>query len=138
MDIKFVHNPLEKDIKKIHNGILDYNSSYFNDLQIKNFGCFLYDKDNEVCGGLTGKISNETIFVDYFWIPESKRVNSTGSKIMNKLEVEAKSLGVKSICLDTYTFQAPGFYKKLGFIEVGRFEDYPKKGIDTIFFQKKI
>jgi N-acetylglutamate synthase-like GNAT family acetyltransferase len=57
---------------------------------------------------------------------------------MAEVEQQAKKLGVTDIYLDTYTFQAPGFYAKLGFEEVGRYTGFPTRGVDKIFLQKKI
>jgi N-acetylglutamate synthase-like GNAT family acetyltransferase len=57
---------------------------------------------------------------------------------MSRIEQEAKAHGVTHLYLDTYTFQAPKFYAKLGFQEVGRFEGFPTAGIDKIFLQKTI
>ncbi|EAQ63306.1 Histone acetyltransferase [Marinomonas sp. MED121] len=55
---------------------------------------------------------------------------------MNQIGSFALSHQLTSICLDTYTFQAPLFYQRLGFIEVGRFVNFPVAGVDKGFFQK--
>ena len=79
-----------------------------------------------------------SIFVKYFWISENIRGQGLGYKLMARLEQEAAALGVENLYLDTFSFQAPGFYKKVGFKEVGRFTDYPSKGADQIFYQKAV
>jgi hypothetical protein len=43
--------------------------------------------------------------------------------------------GVRSICLDTFSFQAPAFYKKLGFKQFGKLKDFPK-GHERIWLKK--
>ena len=45
--------------------------------------------------------------------------------------------GCTGIWLDTFTFQAPGFYEKLGFTVFGRLEDYPP-GEARVFYAKQI
>ena len=57
---------------------------------------------------------------------------------MAEVEQQAKQYGVTDIYLDTYSFQAPEFYAKLGFKEVGRYTGFPTEGVDKIFLQKKI
>jgi ribosomal protein S18 acetylase RimI-like enzyme len=57
---------------------------------------------------------------------------------MQRLENEARVRGLQSIALETYTFQAPEFYTKLGFNEVGRYINHPSRGIDKVFYQKNL
>lgn len=58
--------------------------------------------------------------------------------LMARVESEAKAFGVTDMYLDTYSFQAPNFYAKLGFKEMGRYKGFPTVGVDKIFLQKKI
>ena len=51
-------------------------------------------------------------------------------------EAEARRLGLRGMWLDTFTFQAPGFYAKCGFVEFGRIAD-PPPGHDRVFFLKR-
>jgi hypothetical protein len=47
---------------------------------------------------------------------------------------EARRRGASTIVLDTHTFQAPGFYTELGFVEVGRTTGTPR-GHDQVLLQ---
>ena len=58
--------------------------------------------------------------------------------LIQRVEYEARSLGVMNIYLETYSFQAAKFYEKFGFKKVGRYTDYPKASVDKIFFQKRV
>ncbi|MET0357111.1 MAG: GNAT family N-acetyltransferase [Cellvibrio sp.] len=138
MDIHFTFFPEASDVAEIYNGLVNFNSVHFADLDEKQVGVFIRDADGNIAGGLTGKILYTTLHINYLWVSDSIRSNGWGRTLLERVELEAKKVGVLRVCVDTYNFQAPDFYKKFGFSEIGRYADYPKKGFDKIFFQKNI
>jgi ribosomal protein S18 acetylase RimI-like enzyme len=56
---------------------------------------------------------------------------------MQRAEDLAREKDCVGIWLDTFSFQAPEFYKKLGFSECGEILDYPL-GHKRHFFQKRL
>ncbi|WP_391091601.1 GNAT family N-acetyltransferase [Vibrio sp. NH-UV-68] len=138
MNVQFVLNP-PKNIKDvIYTGLKSFNMKHFPDQDVHSLACYVEDERGEFVGGLTGEIFTNTLFVEFLWIDESQRKSGVGSLLMARLETEAKAYGVTDLYLDTYTFQAPGFYAKLGFKEVGRYTGFPTAGVDKIFLQKNI
>ena len=65
------------------------------------------------------------MFIALFWVDEKFRGRGFGSKIMQTAEKEACRRGVKNVYVDTFSFQAPRFYKKLGYREFGRLKGFP-------------
>ncbi|EGA72117.1 putative acetyltransferase [Vibrio sinaloensis DSM 21326] len=138
MRVNFLLNP-PKDLKdRIYNGLKAFNLQHFPDEDIQSLACIAEDDEGHFLGGLTGEIFTNTLFVEFLWLDEENRSAGTGRKLMQAIEQEAKARGVTDLYLDTYSFQAPGFYAKLGFKEVGRYTGFPTKGIDKIFLQKKV
>ncbi|RXJ67202.1 histone acetyltransferase [Veronia nyctiphanis] len=138
MDIDFVFSPSEKEASAIFNGLSEFNKTHFPKLDEASFGCFVRNEFGETLGGMTGKMLFSSLHVHYFWLSEPLRGLGVGSQVIQHVELEAKNRGISNVYLDTYSFQAPKFYEKLGYIEVGRYSDYPKAGIDKIFYQKHI
>jgi ribosomal protein S18 acetylase RimI-like enzyme len=93
------------------------------------------DQNGEVVGGLWGRSGYGFLFVELLALGPAKGAG-LGREVMLLAEAEAKRRGLLGIWLDTWTFQAPGFYQKLGYIECGRITDYPP-GHDRIFYMKR-
>ncbi len=74
--------------------------------------------------GLTGKTFWNWLHIEYLWVHESQRGKKLGSQMMKAAEDEAINRGCIGSTLDTFSFQAPGFYKKLGYSIVGGLSGY--------------
>ena len=90
--------------------------------------------DREVVGGLWGRTGYGFLFVELLALGPARGVG-LGREVMGLAEAEAKRRGLIGVWLDTWTFQAPDFYPKLGFTECGRVKDHPP-GHDHIFYVK--
>jgi len=83
------------------------------------------DEAGAVVGGLTGRTSAAWLFVELLWLPEALRGTGLGTRLMMAAEAEAVRRGCMGAHLDTYDFQAPSFYRKLGYEVFGSIEDHP-------------
>ena len=83
------------------------------------------DETGDVVGGLTGRTSAAWLFVELLWLPEALRGTGLGTRLMMEAEAEAVRRGCIGAHLDTFDFQAPGFYRKLGYEVFGSIEDHP-------------
>jgi GNAT superfamily N-acetyltransferase len=77
-----------------------------------------------VCGGLLGVSYYRWLIVDILILPEELRGAGLGSRIMHAAEREAVRRGCIGVWLVSYSFQAPGFYRRLGYREFGAL-DFP-------------
>jgi GNAT superfamily N-acetyltransferase len=86
----------------------------------------LSDPDtDEVVGGLWAETYFGMLFVDLLFIPESMRGAGLGRKLLAQAEEEAVRRGCHGVWLDTFSWQARGFYEKLGYSVFGELQDYP-------------
>ena len=90
-----------------------------------------------VIGGIWGISTWRWLFVEVVFVPGELRGFGIGKKLMHMAEDEAKERGCIGIWLDTFDFQAPGFYEKLGYEVFGRIEDHPP-GHTLLFLQKRL
>ncbi len=76
-------------------------------------------------GGLWGRTAGTWLFVELLFIPEEMRRNGLGRKMMATAEEEARARACRGVWLDTFSFQARGFYEKLGYSVFGAIENFP-------------
>ncbi len=88
-------------------------------------------------GGLTARITQRWLFLHLLAVTRDTQGTGVGTRLMQAIEEEARARDLIGIWLDTYSFQAPGFYQKLGYEEVGRIPDYPP-GQARIFLAKRL
>jgi GNAT superfamily N-acetyltransferase len=76
-------------------------------------------------GGLTGRTHQRWVYVELLGVAEGARGQDVGTRLMEAMEALARERGLAGLWLDTYSFQAPGFYARLGYEEIGRIPGYP-------------
>jgi GNAT superfamily N-acetyltransferase len=98
----------------------------------------LSDPDTqETVGGLVGWTSFSYLYVNLLYLPDTLRGAGLGSQMMALAEEEAARRGCHGAWLDTFSFQARGFYERLGYTLFGAIEDYPP-GHSRYFLKKAL
>jgi ribosomal protein S18 acetylase RimI-like enzyme len=115
--------------------LVAYNESVAPDGNWGLLAVTVRDPDGAVVGGLWGRTGYGMLFVELLALGPA-RGEGLGRRVMALAEEEARRRGLSGIWLDTWTFQAPGFYVRLGFTECGRIPDYPP-GHDRVFYVKR-
>lgn len=88
-------------------------------------------------GGLWGRTGYGWLFVDLLVVPEPLRGSGIGSELMAAAEAIALERGCVGAWLTTFTFQARGFYEKLGYSVFAELEDSPA-GNTRMFLRKRL
>lgn len=94
-------------------------------------------KEGDIVGGLWGRTAWRWLFVELLFVPEAQRGAGIGRELMRRAEAEAVERGCLGAWLDTFSFQARGFYERLGFSIFGRIDDYPP-GHSRFFMRKSL
>jgi ribosomal protein S18 acetylase RimI-like enzyme len=127
----------ENDKRTIFEGLLEYNLERIDDKNPMDLGIYLLDETGNKVAGLIGNTHGNWLSVKFLWVSEKLRGQQIGSKILKQAEKTAKERGCKYAFLDTFSFQAPQFYKKHGYKEVFVLEDYPVTG-KRYYFTKNL
>ncbi len=128
MNFEITDKIKEQDEKIIYQGLLEYNLARIEDKNPKDLGIYLQDETGEKVGGLLGNTHGNWLFVKYLWVREDQRGQNIGSALLKQAEVTAKERGCRYAFLDTFSFQAPAFYEKHGYMSVFTLEEYPVTG----------
>ena len=123
--IVYEENPGESAWGIIGQGVGVFNEQQAGDDRSKLL-CFVLRSDQvEIMGGLVGSTHWEWFYVDLLWVREDLRRQGYGHHLLTKAEDMARERGAKNAYLDTFSFQAPEFYKQHGYEVFGELEDFP-------------
>ena len=122
----------------IERGLSRYNSEKAGYWDGRRLAVLVSNPDTrEVIGGVLGHTSLGLCFIDLVFLPDDARGQSVGRRIMGEAEEEARRRHCRSVVLYTISFQAPGFYERLGYRRFGAIDCDPP-GTSRIFFVKEL
>jgi ribosomal protein S18 acetylase RimI-like enzyme len=85
------------------------------------------NNSDEIIGGIMSMLSPwGGVHVNSLWVSKNQRKKGIGARLLKKVEQEGISKGATICFLETFDFQAKGFYEKMGYKVFGTFKDYPK------------
>lgn len=128
--------PDRADREVILNCLVEFETAAAGPLELQPLAILIKDAGGTTRGGLWGKTLYRWLVVELLFVPDEARGTGLGRSIMAKAEAIARERGCIGIWLDTYSFQAPGFYEKLGFKAFGQVDDQPPGEI-RFFMQKR-
>jgi GNAT superfamily N-acetyltransferase len=116
------HEPVRKAVL---DSLIEFNDTKAGSGGYSSLALAVEDERRQVIGGLTGATQYGWLFVELLFVPESLRGRGIGTQLMRRAEAEAVSRGCHSVWLDTFEFQARGFYERLGYSCFGELKHYP-------------
>jgi GNAT superfamily N-acetyltransferase len=135
--IAYVEKPEESAWGIIGRGLSAFNKEVAGEDNFQRLCFALYAPDQEIVGGVIGELFWNWLHVELLWVPEEIRGRGYGDRLLSAIEDEARQRGAKNVFLDTFSFQAPDFYKKRGYRVFGELDDFPA-GYRRYFFTKPL
>ena len=93
--------------------------------------------DRTVAGAAIGETGRGWLHISVVWVDEQFRRQAVGRSLVEQMEVEAMRRGCRNAYLDTFSYQAPAFYEKLGYQVFGKLDDYPP-GYQRFYMRKQL
>ncbi|EIZ82283.1 putative GCN5-related N-acetyltransferase [Methylobacterium sp. GXF4] len=111
--------------KIVEDGLNAFNALHNGPDPTKPLWFICRDDQGTVLGGLQGFIQWDWFAIAMLWVREEHRGRGIGTRLLTEAEQEARKRGCIKFRLGTMTFQAPEFYKRFGYVEIGRMDDLP-------------
>jgi GNAT superfamily N-acetyltransferase len=131
-----VEGPPEKaTLDDLGAGLKAYNERFTGPSESAEFVVTLRDGTGKFLGGIYCVVYWQALFVKWVWLDESVRKSGVGTELMSDAEAEGRRRGATMSHLDTFSFQARGFYEKLGYRVFGTL-DYPGTNFQRHYMTK--
>ena len=86
------------------------------------------DEAGELVAGLSGWTWGTCAGIALVWVREDARRQGWGATLLAAAEDVARDRGCVQVVVASFTFQAPAFYQRHGYVETGRIEGLPVAG----------
>ena len=123
--IVYLEKPDDTTWSVIGGGINNYNTEQAGDSHGKLLCFVLRGPDQELVGGVIGETHWDWFYINLMFIKEELRGHGYGHRLLTLAEDEAHKRKAKQVYLNTFSFQAPDFYKKHGYEVFGELQDFP-------------
>ncbi|UQI46058.1 GNAT family N-acetyltransferase [Streptomyces sp. HU2014] len=91
-----------------------------------------------VAGGITGRTWGRWLHVELLWVDAGQRGRGLGAQLLRRAEdLARRERGCAHARVETWDFQAPGFYRRQGYAVVGEVAGCPP-GVTEYLLAKKL
>jgi len=119
-------DPTPAEVDVLEHRLYEFNAQATGIVDALGMTVFGRDAQGELVAGLCGHTWGGCCEIRQVWVHEKHRGQGIGRRLLELAEREARRRGCFQILLATHSFQAPEFYRKLGFEVVHTLPDYPR------------
>lgn len=132
-----IEEPCAELLEFIGEGLRSHNIQHGNaPAKPVEFVVTLRSADGELLGGILCDLYLGGLHIEWVWIRPDCRGACDGRRLMEAAEREGRARGARFAHLDTFSFQARGFYDRCGYAQFGQL-DYPDS-VKRYYLQKAL
>ncbi len=93
---------------------------------VRRLSCFAHLPGGEIVGGAIGRTWGSCCEIQQLWVERGHRRQGIATRLLQEIERKARERGCSTFFLETFSFQAPPLYRKLGYevhLEIPGFPD---------------
>jgi GNAT superfamily N-acetyltransferase len=103
--------------------VVDHALEAFNHAQpalqdVQPLHVFAKQDDAQIIGGAVGRTWGQCCELQQLWVHEALRRQGIGARLLSQFEHAAAQRGCMLVYLETFSFQAPAFYRRCGYTVV--------------------
>ena len=114
--IRIQDPPDEALLSVVDQGLGAFNEAAAPLHEVQPLACSAEVEGHGVVGGAVGRLWSGCVELQQLWISESLRGRGLGRQLLKAFEQLAIQRGAQSVFLDTFSFQAPQFYERQGYL----------------------
>ena len=126
-----------KTSRKLWGGLIAFNRQHAGPLKYSRAVLSVRDGKGRLLGGLILQSYWRERYIELLWLSARARRSGFGGRLVKEAERRARRRGSRLIHLNTYSFQAPGFYEKQGYRRFGGMSGSPR-GESRHFYVKRL
>ena len=132
-------NEMDEIKEFLGNGLDEYNRMFNKNINPvenqKKFGFYAFEGGTKI-GGVYGYMDfGNWVWISLLFVDEKHREKDMGTALINAVEKFAKTEKCIGVHLNTFSWQAKGFYEKMGYTQYGELNNHPENG--KMFWLKK-
>ncbi|WP_111538106.1 GNAT family N-acetyltransferase [Palleronia aestuarii] len=134
--ITYLEDPCDEERRAILQPLVADNLERGPDPDLRKFAFVLKSSEGRTSGGLWGRTAYDWAVIELLFVPQDLRGTGVGRTLVEKTEELARNRKCTGVWLDSFGFQAPDFYQKLGYQVFGELPDNPRG--QSRYFLKKL
>jgi GNAT superfamily N-acetyltransferase len=123
--------------RELWKGLVTFNRAQAGPLRYNRTVLSVRDDRGRLLGGLILQSYWRESYIELLWLSARARRTGVGSRLVEEAERRARRRGSRLIHLNTFSFQAPRFYEKLGYRRFGGMSGSPQ-GESRHFYVKRL
>jgi len=124
------NSPTVEDVQYLEHQLYVYNATCTGVDDGQWLAIFLRDDQQTIQAGLKGWTWCGSCYIQTVWVHETLRGHEIGTQLIQAAEQEARIRGCDHMVLSSFSFQAPGFYQKLGYEVFAVLDEHPRSHRD--------
>jgi len=112
-------------IQFLEDKLYEHNSKTLNRDDGRLFSSIVKSANNTIIAGIAGWTWADICEITQLWVDGAVRNKGIGKMLLQAAETVALDRGCGTILVRTYSFQAPDFYMKHGFLIRQKIDDFP-------------
>jgi GNAT superfamily N-acetyltransferase len=136
-EIVYVDKPEQSAWGIIGRALSAFNAEQAGDEHSQRLCYVVQGPDRAIAGGIIGVVYWDWLSVELLWLKEELRGRGYGHRLLALVEDAARQHGARHAHLDTFSFQAPEFYRQHGYEVFGELADFPP-GYQRTYMKKEL